>query len=95
MLLKNGWVNQEINEEKIHGNKWKWKHNSPKTLGWSKIGQEREIYSNTGLEEARNISYKQPNLTYKGASKRTINGVQSQQQEGNNKYYTRNKWYRN
>ena len=72
MLLNNEWVNQEIKEDiKIHGKKWKWKHTEPKPLGCSKSGSKREVYSNTGLlQEAGNISNKQPNLTHVGARKR-------------------------
>jgi len=38
MLLNDEWVNKEIKEKikKIHGDKWKWKHNGPKSLGSSK-----------------------------------------------------------
>ena len=42
----------------------------------------REVYSNIGLhQESRKISDKQPNLTPKGARKRTTNKTQSQQNE--------------
>ena len=68
MLLNNEQANDNIKEEilKVHGNKWKWKHNSPKTLGCSKSSFKREVYSNTGLpQEARKISNEQPNLAPK------------------------------
>lgn len=75
MLLKNEWNNQEIKGElkkKIHGDKWKWKHNGLKPLGSTKSSSKRKVYSNTGLpQEARTISNKQPNLTPKGTRKRT------------------------
>ena len=48
---------------KIPKNKWQWKHNDPKPMGWSKCSYKREVYSNTILpQETRNISNKQPNL---------------------------------
>ena len=59
MLLNNEWVSQKIKEKnlKIHGNKWKWKHNGSKPLGCSKSCTKREVYHNIGLpQEARKIS---------------------------------------
>ena len=50
-------------KKKIHGDKWKWKHNDPKSLGYSKNCYKREDYNNTGLpQETRKISN---NLTFK------------------------------
>ena len=47
----------------MHGNKGKWKHDSPNPLGYSKSGPKRDVYANTGLlQEARKISNKQSNL---------------------------------
>ena len=44
-------------ETKIPGDKWKWKHNDPKSMGCSKSSSKREIYSDTGLpQETRKIS---------------------------------------
>ena len=45
MLLNNEWVSQKIKEKnlKIHGDKWKWKNNGPKSLGCSKSGSKREV----------------------------------------------------
>ena len=58
---------KEPNNNKINGNKWKWKHNGPKSLGYSKSGPKRKGYTNIGLlQEARKISNKQLNLTPKG-----------------------------
>ena len=37
MLLNDEWVNQEIREIKIHGNKWKWKHKNPKPVDAAKV----------------------------------------------------------
>ena len=42
-------------------------------------------------QEARKISNKHPNLTPKEARKTRTKKVQSQQKEGNNKDYSRNK----
>ena len=62
--------NQRGNK-KIHGDKWKWKHNRPKSLEYSKSGSKRDIYSKITLpQEARKISNKQPNITPKGVRKR-------------------------
>ena len=72
---KKWMANQEIREElKIHGSKWKWKHDSPQHLRCSKGGLMREVHSNTGLhQEARNVSNIQPKFISKGARKGTAN----------------------
>ena len=68
----NGSMKKSKRNQKIHGDKWKCKHNGPKSLECSKSSSKREIYNNTGLhQEVRNISNKQPNLILKGARKRT------------------------
>ena len=42
----------------------------PKSMGCSKRGTKRDVYSNTGLpQETRKISYKQSNFTSKGTRK--------------------------
>ena len=53
-------INQGINQ-KVSGNKWKWKWNNPNL--WETAGSpEREVHSNIGLpKKDRNISNKQPN----------------------------------
>ena len=59
MILNNRWVNEEIKKEvkKLPWDKWKWKHNIPKSLGCHKSGYKKEVYSNTDLpQEARKIS---------------------------------------
>ena len=50
MLLNNQWIteNQRINQ-KIRGDKWKWKHNNPKSKQCSKSSSKREVYSDTSL----------------------------------------------
>ena len=37
--------------QKVHGNKWKWKYNCLKPMGYSKSGSKRKINSNTGLPQ--------------------------------------------
>ena len=57
--------------QNISGDKWKWKHNYPKSTGCNKSSFKREVYSNTSLpQETRKISNKQPNLTLKRIRKR-------------------------
>ena len=74
---KDHWRNQRGNQ-KIPGDKWKWKHNDPKSMEWSKSSSKREVYSNTSLlQEIRKISNKQPILIPKRTRKRTINKTQS------------------
>ena len=72
MLLIKEWVNQEIKEVKEY---METNENAMyKTSGMQQNSSKREVYSNTGLhQEARKISNKQPNLTPKGARKRTRN----------------------
>ena len=43
----------------MHRNKWKWKHDNPKPMGFSKSSAKREIHSNTSLpQETRETSNK-------------------------------------
>ena len=59
------WRNQRGNK-KIPVDKWKQKHNDPKSLGHSK----NSSYSDTSLpQETRQISNKQPNLAAKVSRK--------------------------
>ena len=54
----------------MHRNKWKWKHNNPKPMGFSKSSAKREVHSNTSLpQETRETSNKQPNFTHKQLEK--------------------------
>ena len=49
----------------------------PKTYGWSKSSSKREVYSNTILlQETRNNSNKQPNLTPKAIRERRTKNPQ-------------------
>ena len=76
--------NQEIPEKNQRGNqkiprdKWQWKHDDPKPMGYSKISSKREVYSNTILpQEIRKISNKQSNLTPKGTTERRTSKTRS------------------
>ena len=52
------WRNQRGNQ-KIPGDKWKWKHDDPKPVGHSKSRSKREVYSDTLLpQETRKVSNK-------------------------------------
>ena len=64
----------------------------PKIIGHSKSSPKRKIHSITGLpQEMRKISNEQPNFSFKGIGKRTINKAQSEQKKINNKDQSRNK----
>ena len=82
MLLNNEWIIEEIKEENknIPGDKWKWKHNDPKSVGCNKSSSKREVYSDSDTslcQEIRKISNKQPNFTPKGTRKRRTKKTQS------------------
>ena len=50
------WRNQSGNQN-IPRNKWQWKHDDPKPMGWSERSFKKEVYSNTILpQETRKIS---------------------------------------
>ena len=71
------WKNQRGNQ-KIPRDKWKWKHNNPKPIGYSKSSSKREVYSNTILpQETRKISNIEPNLTPKSTRERKTNKTES------------------
>ena len=41
----------------MHRNKWKWKHDNAKSMGFSKSSAKREVHSNTSLpQETRETS---------------------------------------
>ena len=46
----------------MHRNKWKWKHDNPKPIGFSKSSAKREVHSNTSLT-SRNEKNQVNNLT--------------------------------
>ena len=50
--------NQRI-KQNMHRNKWKWKHNNPKPMGFSKSSAKGKVHSNTSLpQETREKSNK-------------------------------------
>ena len=59
----------------MHRNKWKWKHDNPKPMGFSKSSAKRGVPSL--LQETREASNKQPNFPPKAARKRRRKEAQS------------------
>lgn len=52
MLLNNSWVDEKVKGEiKIPEDKWKWKHDTSKSVGCSKNNTKRKVYSNPGLPQ--------------------------------------------
>ena len=50
------WRNQRGNQ-KLPRNKWQWKHNDPKPVGFSKSSSKRGFYSNKIVpQETRKVS---------------------------------------
>ena len=70
------------------GNKWKWKHNGPKSLGCSKRYSKMEVYSNTNLSQEEKSQLK---ITPKGDRKRTNNPKPEEIMN----IKSRNKWNKN
>ena len=73
MVLNNQQVTEEIKREikKIFRNKWLWKHNNSKPMGYSKSSCKREVCSNTILpQETRKTLNRQANFMPKGTVKR-------------------------
>ena len=71
---------KKIKEEilKIPWDKWKWKHNIPKSMGFRKSSSKIKVYSDTSLpQETRKISNKWSNFTPKGTKKVDNNKSQS------------------
>ena len=57
------WRNQKGNK-KISRNKWQWKYDNSKPIGFSKSSPKREVYRNTILpQETRRRLNRQPNFT--------------------------------
>ena len=44
------WRYEKVNQN-MHRNKWKWKHNNPKLMGFSKSSAKGKAHSNTSLPE--------------------------------------------
>ena len=71
MLLNNQQISEEIKKENMHRNEWKWKHNNPKPMGFSKSSAKGKVHSNTGLpQKTREKTNKLPNFTPKASRKR-------------------------
>ena len=71
-MLLNQRLTEEIKQEiKKNREKWKWKHNDPKTMRCIKSSSKREVYSNTILpQETRKTLNRQPNFTPETTGKR-------------------------
>ena len=68
MLLNNQWINEEKKRgiQKIHRQKWKWKHDDPKPMGKNNCNSRMKTYSDTRLpQKTIKISNKPPKLTPK------------------------------
>ena len=48
-LLNNQQITEEIKNQNMHRNKWKWKHNNPKPVGHYKSSAKGKVHSNTGI----------------------------------------------
>ena len=60
MLLNNQQITEEIKKnQNMHRNEWKWKHNNPKPIRFSKSSAKENVHSNTRLpQETREKSNK-------------------------------------
>ena len=52
-LLNNQQITEEIKKrnQNMHRNEWKWKHNNPKPMGFSKSSAKGKVHSNTSLPQ--------------------------------------------
>ena len=57
MLLNNQQITENNKKnQNMHRNKWKWKHDNPKLMGFSKSTAKGRVHSNTSLpQETREI----------------------------------------
>ena len=55
MLLNNQQIVEEVKKrnQKIHRDKWKWKHHNPKPMGFSKSSAKGKVHSNASLPQER------------------------------------------
>ena len=53
MLLNNHQITEEIKKrnQNMHRNTWKWNHNNPKPIGFSKSSAKEKVHSNTSLPQ--------------------------------------------
>ena len=60
MLLKNQQImKEEKGNKNMDKNKWKWKHDNPKSMGFSKSSAKGKVHSNISLsQETREKSSK-------------------------------------
>ena len=67
MFLNHQQVTKEVKREikKIPRNKWQWKHDNSKPVGYSISSSKREVYSNTILPQET----RQPNVIPKTTGK--------------------------
>ena len=57
--------------QNMYINNWKWKHDNPKPIEFSKSGAKSEVHSNTSIpQDTRQTSNKQHNFTFKASRKR-------------------------
>ena len=74
MFINNQQDTEDIKREtkKISRNKWQWKHECLKPMGYNKSSSKRVVYSNTILlQETIETSNRQPNFTPKTTGKRS------------------------
>ena len=53
---------RNLKNQNIHRNEWKWKHNNPKSMGFSKSSAKGKVHSNTSLPQETRENQKN-NLT--------------------------------
>ena len=61
MLLNNQQITEEIKKgnQNMHRNEWKWKHNNPKPMRFSKSSVKEKVHNSTSLpQETREKSNK-------------------------------------
>ena len=64
------WRNQKGNQT-ISRNKWQWKHNKSKPMGYSKGNSKREVYSNTSLPQETRKTLNRQHLNNQKKKNRT------------------------
>ena len=45
MLMNNQQISEEIKKENMHRNEWKWKHNNPTPMGFSKSSAKGKVHT--------------------------------------------------
>ena len=92
MLLNNQWVSEENKEEiKITGDKWKWKPSDSTPVGHSKNSSNRELHGSTSLpQETEKSQIRKSNLHLKEVEKEGKNITKDKLKKNQSK----NKWNR-